>query len=113
MKSIVFSICISIGILWGGAIMAQDSGWQADVRLVPGQGEFGTAEVMGVAAGVFDPAIWEAGDLFILPDQRSPLIAPRLTGLFRNIYAPSIVETPTGWRVFYGAWDGVPTGTDR
>lgn len=113
MKSIVFSICISIGILWGGAIMAQDSGWQADVRLVPGQGEFGTAEVMGVAAGVFDPAIWETGDLFILPDQRSPLIAPRLTGLFRNIYAPSIVETPTGWRVFYGAWDGVPTGNDR
>jgi hypothetical protein len=43
---------------------------------------------------------------------RSPLLAPG-SGKFRNIYAPSAVETPGGYRLFYGAWDGVPTGNDR
>jgi hypothetical protein len=69
-------------------------------------------EIRGAAAGAFDPEIWQAGTLHLLPDARQPLIEPR-PGAFRNIYAPSPVQTPDGWRVFYGGWDGVPTGNDR
>ncbi len=69
-------------------------------------------EIRGVGAGPFDPALWEAGKLHLLPDARSPLLAPR-AGKFRNIYAPSIVQTKSGFDVYYGAWDGVATGNDR
>ena len=72
----------------------------------------GTIELRGVGAGPFDPAIWDAGKLHLLPDVRSPLLDPR-DGKFRNIYAPSIVQTESGWDVYYGAWDGVATGNDR
>jgi hypothetical protein len=72
----------------------------------------GFVEVTGVEAGAFNPLIWQAGTLNFVPDLRSPLRAPR-GGKFRNIYAPSAVETPGGYRLFYGAWDGVPTGNDR
>ncbi len=72
----------------------------------------GYLEVTGVEAGEFNPLIWQEGTLNFLPDLRSPLLAPR-SGKFRNIYAPSAVETPSGYRLFYGAWDGVPTGNDR
>ena len=80
---------------------------------VPGQAELGTVEIHGVSAGAFDPAIWRSGSLNLVPDIRHPLLAPRQGGTFRNIYAPSPVEVPGGWRLFYGAWDGVPTGNDR
>jgi hypothetical protein len=69
-------------------------------------------EIRGVSAGPFDPAMWEAGKLHLLPDVRSPLLEPR-DGKFRNIYAPSIVQTKSGWDVYYGGWDGVATGNDR
>jgi len=105
------------------------------IELVPGQAESGTIEIHGVAAGDFKQAIWQAGTLHFQPDVRSPLLRPRVSGVFRNIYAPSAVEVPggwpltndaasplldakrpsfvKGWRVFYGAWDGVPTPNDR
>ena len=63
-------------------------------------------------AGEFNPLIWQAGTLNFLPDQRFPLLAPK-SGKFRNIYAPSAVETPGGYRLFYGAWDGIPSGNDH
>lgn len=86
----------------------------SSIKQVPGQAELGTIEIHGVGAGAFDPAIWQAGTLHLVPDARSPLTAPRLAGVFRNIYAPAVVDLPDGgWRVFYGAWDGVPTGNDR
>jgi hypothetical protein len=87
----------------------------ADVRIrqVPGQAEVGTVEIHNVGAGPFDPAAWREGPPNLLPDARSPLVAPRVDGVFRNIYAPSAVEAAGGWRLFYGAWDGVPTGNDR
>jgi hypothetical protein len=69
-------------------------------------------ELRGVAAGAFDPQIWEKGTLHWVPDIRRPMLAPR-EGKFRNIYAPSIVKLPVGWRIFFGGWDGVPTGNDR
>jgi hypothetical protein len=87
----------------------------AQVRLepVPGQAESGTVEIHGVSTGAFRPASWRAGTLHLVSDNRYPLLAPRQSGTFRNIYAPSPVEIPGGWRLFYGAWDGVPTGNDR
>jgi hypothetical protein len=72
----------------------------------------GCVAVTGIAAGAFNPAIWQSNTLHFLPDFRSPLLEP-LEGKWRNIYAPSAVELPDGYRVFYGAWDGVPTGNDR
>ncbi len=85
---------------------------RVSVREVPGAAPADTIEIRGVGAGPFDPAIWEAGKLHLLPDVRSPLLDPR-EGKFRNIYAPSIVQMKTGWDIYYGAWDGVATGNDR
>src|SRR4051812_32385063 len=78
------------------------------ITVAPVEGEVaaGTVELHGVGAGTFDPKIWQANTLHLLPDARHPLIEPR-PGNARNIYAPSIVEIPGGWRIFYGAWDGV------
>jgi hypothetical protein len=83
-----------------------------EVALTTNTAPAGFVEVSGVEAGAFNPEIWQAGALNFVPDVRFPLLAPR-SGKFRNIYAPSAVETPGGYRLFYGAWDGVPTGNDR
>lgn len=83
------------------------------IKSIAGQAELGFIEIHGVAAGEFDAGLWQSGTPHLLPDVRSPLIRPRLSGVYRNIYAPSVVEVPGGWRVFYGAWDGVDTGNDR
>lgn len=83
------------------------------IRQVSGQAEAGWAEFHNLGAGSFNPGLWRAGTLHILPDRRSPMIAPRVDGVFRNIYAPSVVPVPGGWQLFYGAWDGVDTGNDR
>ncbi len=83
------------------------------LELVSGQAELGTVEIHGVGAGAFDAQMWETQAPNFVPDVRTPLIRPRWSGVFRNIYAPSPVEVPGGWRLFYGAWDGVPTGNDR
>jgi hypothetical protein len=72
----------------------------------------GFVEVVGVEAGEFNPLIWQAGTLNFVPDLRAPMLAAR-SGKFRNIYAPSAVETPGGYRLFYGAWDGIPSGNDH
>lgn len=81
------------------------------VALATNTAPAGWVAVLGVEAGEFNPRIWQAGTLNFVPDLRSPLLAPR-EGKFRNIYAPSAVETPGGYRLFYGAWDGVPSGND-
>ena len=72
----------------------------------------GYAAIAGVGARPFDAALWERGALNLVPNAQSPLLDP-LAGSFRNIYAPSAVETPTGWRVFFGGWDGTPSGNDH
>ena len=84
-----------------------------EIRRIPGQAELGTVEVHGVGAGDFNPALWQTGKLNFVPDIRNPLIEPRKSGVFRNIYAPSAVQVDDGWRLFYGAWDGVDSGNDR
>jgi hypothetical protein len=83
-----------------------------EVTLTTNAAPAGFVEVTGVEAGPFNPLIWQAGTLNLVPDQRFPLLAPK-DGKFRNIYAPSAVETPGGYRLFYGAWDGIPTGNDH
>ncbi len=84
----------------------------AEVELVATNAAAGTVEIEGVGAGEFDPALWEKGELNLVPDVRSPFLAPQ-PGKFRNIYGPAAVEVPGGYRVFYGAWDGVDTPNDR
>lgn len=102
---VVILLCVSV------AACAADK--PPAVRIIPGQAELGTVEIHGVGAGEFQPDLWESGRLNVLPDYRSPMLRPRLRGVFRNIYAPSAVETKDGWRLFYGAWDGVGTPNDR
>jgi hypothetical protein len=101
---------IALLLIISGPAAAPDS--EAPLALIAENTGSGVVEIRGVTAGPFDPAAWQNGSLHLLPDMRSPLLAPR-EGKFRNIYAPSAVQTPDGWRVFYGAWDGAPTGNDR
>jgi hypothetical protein len=72
----------------------------------------GHVEIRGVAAGAFDPALWESGVLNWHFDSHAPLIEPKPGG-FRNIYAPIVVREDDRWRLYYGAWDGVETAHDR
>lgn len=69
-------------------------------------------EIEGVAPRPFDAELWSRGAINLVPDIKAPLLAP-LPGKFRNIYAPSVVETPQGWRIFYGGWDGISSGNDH
>ncbi len=102
----ILSICLIL--LTGVMCMAAPS-----IRQIGGQAELGTVEIHGVSAGSFNADLWKAGTLNMVPDARHLMIAPRKAGLYRNIYAPAAVEMESGWRLFYGAWDGVPTGNDR
>ncbi len=101
-------ICALVGVV---CMMANAASYE--MKQIDGQAELGTAEIIGVGAGDFQPSMWESGKLNFMPDVRHPLIEPLKRGLFRNIYAPSIVDLGDKWRVFYGAWDGVDSGNDR
>lgn len=85
---------------------------QVAIRRVEGDAPPGTIEIRGVGAGDFRPESWEAGTLNFNFDARAPLLTPR-EGEYRNIYAPSAVREDDGWRIYYGAWDGVETPNDR
>ena len=78
----------------------------AQLQEVPGQVPSDTVEIQGVSAGSFTPAYWQQNTLNWVPDVRSPMFAPLSTGQYQNIYAPWPIEQPTGWRMFYGGWDG-------
>jgi len=80
--------------------------------LIPSESVSGYVQVEGVETESFNPRLWETNAPYLVPDIRFPLVTP-LEGKFRNVYAPSAVETATGYRLFYGAWDGTPTGNDR
>ncbi|RPI42819.1 MAG: hypothetical protein EHM46_04750, partial [Bacteroidetes bacterium] len=109
------------------ALLAQEEEAPFDVIAVPelppdgiygfgvegGQAPLGFVEIQGLSAGPLDPGYWENNSLHWLPDVRYPLMAPRMGGVFRNIYAPSAIEVEDGWRLFYAAWDGIEEGTDR
>jgi hypothetical protein len=101
-------------VLSGLVLLAQSTAARTTTLTLTDVGEAApnTIEIRGVGAGAFDPRAWRSNDLHFVPDARHPLIEPR-DGKFRNIYAPSIVETQDGWRIFYGGWDGTPTGNDR
>jgi hypothetical protein len=70
-------------------------------------------EFRGVAAGEFEPRHWESRPPSFVPDIRSPLLEPRDSGRFRNIYAPSVIKSGDAWHVYYGGWDGEKSGNDR
>jgi hypothetical protein len=70
-------------------------------------------EIQGLGAGTFNPDYWQKNTLNWVPDVRMPMLAPKTTGFFQNIYAPSALEQTTGWRLFYGGDDGSDTPNDR
>lgn len=94
------------------ALLAASAGADWSMRLVDRSGGPASVTVSGVAAGPFDPALWTAGTLNLRFDARHALLEPR-EGPMRNIYAPMAVREGRGWRLYYGAWDGVETGNDR
>jgi hypothetical protein len=112
-----YLLILALGVLIAGCTMAKTpfAGGQSAVGLqeVPGQAPLGYVEIQGVGAGEFSPTKWQNNQLNWVPDVRLPFIPPRQGGVYRNIYAPSAVEDGDGWRLFYGGWDGVPTGNDR
>ena len=83
------------------------------IEIPNGQAPLGYVEIQGVGAGAFRPASWQNNQLHWVREERMPLLAPRLGGAFRNIYAPSAVEDGAGWLFFYSAWDGTESGNDR
>ncbi|MCU1271339.1 MAG: Ig family protein [Acidobacteriaceae bacterium] len=84
----------------------------AQLQTVSGQIPPGTIEIQGVSAGSFNPLSWQQDTLNWVPDVRMPMLAP-LSGAFQNIYAPWPLEQASGWRMFYGGWDGTDTSNDR
>jgi len=83
------------------------------LQAVPGQVPAGVVEIQGVAAGPFNPNYWQGNTLNWVPDVRIPMFAALTTGPWQNIYAPWALEQSTGWRMFYGGWDGTATSNDR
>lgn len=112
MVSRLIVLC-TLTVLLAGAICMAESTHSIEIKQIDGQAELGSVEIHGVGSDDFRPSLWESGKLNFLPDVRSPLIQPRKSGVFRNIYAPAIVDLKDDWRVFYGAWDGVDSGNDR
>ncbi len=83
------------------------------IEIRNGQAPLGMVEIQGLGAGPFNPALWHKNQLHWVPEVRMPLLAPRMGGAFRNIYAPSAIEEGAGWLFFYSAWDGTESGNDR
>ena len=83
------------------------------LQAVPGQVPAGTAEIQGLTAGSFNPTSWEQNTLNWVPDVRMPMFVSLTDGPWQNIYAPWALEQSTGWRMFYGGWDGTATSNDR
>ena len=78
-----------------------------------GPGPAGTVEIQGLSAGSFNSAYWQQNTLNWVTDVRVPMLAPQNTSPYQNIYAPWALEESTGWRLFYGGWDGSDTQNDR
>jgi hypothetical protein len=85
----------------------------ARLEAVAGQVPANTVEIQGVSAGPFNPAEWLYNTLNWVPDVRVPMLAPQTSGPWQNIYAPWPLEQSSGWRLFYGGWDGTDTPNDR
>jgi hypothetical protein len=85
------------------------------LREVPGGWGDMCIDVRGVAAGPFDPAIWQHNTLNLVPHAggQATLIEVR-PGRYRNTYAPSVVEIADGiWRVYFAGWDGSERPNDQ
>jgi hypothetical protein len=80
---------------------------------VPGQESASTIEIQGLSAGSFNSSYWQQNTLNWVPDVREPMFTALSTSPYQNIYAPWVLEQPSGWRMFYGGWDGSNTPNDR
>lgn len=69
-------------------------------------------EVRGLSAGPFRPLLWQRGTLHWVQDARWPILPPA-PGPLRNIYAPTVVPIRSGYRIYFGGWDGSQTPNDR
>ncbi len=78
-----------------------------------GSAPAGIIEIQELSAGSFNPASWQRNTLNWVPDVRIPMLTPLTGGPWQNIYAPWALEQTTGWRMFYGGWDGTATSNDR
>ena len=78
-----------------------------------GQVSTNTIEIQGLGAGNFNPEYWQKNTLNWVADVREPMFTALTTSPYQNIYAPWPLEQPTGWRLFYGGWDGSETPNDR
>ena len=78
-----------------------------------GSAPAGIIEIQELSAGSFNPASWQRNTLNWVPDVRMPMLTPLTGGPWQNIYAPWALEQTTGWRMFYGGWDGTATSNDR
>jgi hypothetical protein len=85
----------------------------AQLQLVSGPVLPGTIEIQGVSAGPFSPPSWQQDTLNWVPDVRMPMFAAQTTGQYQNIYAPWPFEQASGWRMFYGGWDGTDIPFDQ
>jgi hypothetical protein len=97
----------------GGRGSPPPTGGVAKLQEVPGQVPADTIEIQGLSAGSFNSSSWQQDKLNWVPDVRMPMLAPLTTGPFQNIYAPWPLEQATGWRLFYGGWDGSATPNDN
>src|SRR6476660_2053507 len=107
-------LCSLLACLAIAALLSPDSRAQI-IRLkkLDAKAPDNTIEIRGVSPDPFNPKLWNQSPLNFLPDIRHPLLDPR-DGALRNIYAPTIPHLSSGsFRIFYGGWDGTPTGNDR
>ena len=94
---------LTVTPVFGTAVLQDASGPAPD----------GTIEIQGLSADVFTPTYWQHDTLNWVPDVRAPMFAALTTGPNQNIYAPSALEQPAGWRMFYGGWDGQDVPFDQ
>ena len=85
----------------------------AGLQEVPDQVAAGAIEIQGLSAGPFDPKVWQKNTLNWVPDVRTPILAPQVSGPYQNIYAPWPLEQTDDWRLFYGGWDGQDVPFDQ
>jgi hypothetical protein len=114
----------SLSILVSGSAGNRDHSAQLTLKVTPvsgtatlqpatGQVAAGTIEIQGLSVGTFSPNYWQNNTLNWVPDVRVPMLAPLTSGPCQNIYAPWAVEQSSGWRMFYGGWDGADTCNDN
>jgi hypothetical protein len=112
----VHTCFLNVGLLivLVGCSSSQNSSLSGEAKLEPVSGEVpaDVIEIQGVSAGPFSPTEWQNNTLNWVPDVRDPMLAPQ-PGPNQDIYSPWALEQASGWRMFYGGWDGSDSPNDR